>query len=209
MCLTPVGIAPSRSSWVKASGYDEVTVSKAANYVPSMSDEAVVAKTGKTWKEWFRLLDEANAARLEHRHIAALLREKHELPGWWSQNVTVEYERSRGLREPHQVTGGYSVSVTRTLPASVSRLYSATADATQRAKWFPPGVFQPSSQTKSKYIRGAWKKQCRLEFGFYAKGAGKAQIALAVTKLAGRVAVEAERSAWKRALSRLEVLLES
>jgi hypothetical protein len=184
-------------------------MSKAKTYVPSMSNEAVAAKTGKTWNEWFKLLDQANAMTLGHRHIAALLREKHELPGWWSQNVTVEYERSRGLRERHQVSDGYSVTVTRIFPTSVSRLYSATADAAQRRQWFPRGVFEPSSQTKAKYVRGAWKKQSRLEFGFYAKGEGKAQIALAVTKLAGKTDVETERAAWKRALSKLEALLES
>jgi hypothetical protein len=182
-------------------------MSKAKTFLPSMSDEAVAAKTGKTWKEWFKLLDQAGAIKLEHRQIAALLREKHGIPGWWSQNVTVEYERSRGLRERHQVSDGYSVTVTKILPASVSRLYSATADAAQRSKWFPRGTFEPSSRTRAKYLRGAWRKQARLEFGFYAKGQGRAQIALAVTKLAGKTAVETERAAWKRSLSKLELML--
>jgi hypothetical protein len=183
-------------------------MAKPATYVPAMSDDAVAAKTGKTWKQWFDWLDGEGAVELKHSGIASLLREKHDISGWWSQNVTVEYERARGLRERHQVSDGYSVSVTKTLATSVPRLYSATASAAQRAKWFPRGAFEPSSQTKDKYFRGAWKKGSRLEFGFYAKGEGKAQIALAVTKLAAKTDVEKERAAWKSALTKLQALLE-
>jgi hypothetical protein len=178
-------------------------------YVPSMSDEAVAAKTGKTWAEWFNLLDQADGTQLEHKNIAALLVKQHGLPGWWAQNVTVEYERSRGMRERHQVSDGYSVSVTKTLPTSVPRLYAATANAAQRSKWFPRGAFELSSKTKDKYFRGAWKKQSRLEFGFYAKGEGKAQIALAVTKLADKADVEKERAAWRAALTKLQGMLKA
>jgi hypothetical protein len=34
---------------------------------PRMSDEAVKAKTGKTWKEWFAILDKAGASELSHQ----------------------------------------------------------------------------------------------------------------------------------------------
>jgi hypothetical protein len=35
-----------------------------------MSDAAVKARTGKDWPTWFRLLDRAGAARLEHKAAA-------------------------------------------------------------------------------------------------------------------------------------------
>ena len=54
-----------------------------------ISDEAVKAKTGKGWEEWFKILD----ARVEQ------LREHHGLSPWWAQTVTIRYERERGLRK--------------------------------------------------------------------------------------------------------------
>ena len=33
-----------------------------------MSDEAVKAKTGKTWKQWFAILDKAGAKQMTHHH---------------------------------------------------------------------------------------------------------------------------------------------
>src|SRR5262249_32186840 len=73
-------------------------------YVPSMADAAVKAKTGKDWAGWFGLLDRAGAKKLEHKQIAQVLRKDHGVPSWWSQMVTVEYERSRGMRERHETT---------------------------------------------------------------------------------------------------------
>jgi hypothetical protein len=48
-----------------------------------MSDESVCAKTGKTWAEWFSVLDRAGAAALKHGEIAAYLRGEHRLADWW------------------------------------------------------------------------------------------------------------------------------
>ena len=181
---------------------------KAAAYVPSMADAAVKAKTGKAWADWFSTLDAAGAAGMDHKSIAALLVKQHAIPGWWSQMITVEYERARGKRDRHETASGYSVAVTKTIATSLSGLYAATANAAQRRKWFPTGTFEPSSQTKDKYFRGAWKRNSRLEVGFYAKGDGKAQIALQVRKLTKKGDVETERTAWRSALTRLQTMHE-
>jgi len=173
-----------------------------------MRDEAVKAKTGKDWAGWFRVLDRAGAAKLEHAAIAALLSNEHRVPGWWCQMVTVEYERARGKRTRHQTATGFQVGVTKTIATTLPALYQAAATAAGRRKWFPAGAFTPSSQTTNKYLRGAWNETARLEFGFYAKGAGKAQIALGVSKLANKAGVEVQRAAWKAACARLAALLE-
>lgn len=173
-----------------------------------VSSAAVKARTGKDWESWFKLLDAVGAAKLPHREIAELLHRKHGVSGWWSQNVTVEYERARGLRELHQANDGFAVAVTRTISAPVSRIYAATSDPLRRKQWFPRGAFVPSSQTKDKYFRGAWQRGARLEMGYYSKGSGKAQIAIQIRKLAAKVDVEAQRDAWKTALTKLQKMVE-
>ena len=178
-------------------------------YVPSMSGATVKAKTGKDWAGWFRALDKAGAKRLEHKAIAAILSERHRVPGWWSQMVTVEYERARGLRAPHETASGFSVSISKTVATSLAELYEVTASPAKRRKWFPRGAFEPSSQTRNKYLRGSWNRTARLEVGFYAKGPGKAQIAVGVNKLAKPGDVEVQRSAWRKALDRLATMVEA
>jgi hypothetical protein len=151
---------------------DQAMAGNAHGYVPSMSDATVKAKTRKDWAGWFATLDKAGAKRLEHKAIVAILSEQHRVPGWWCQMVTVEYERARGLRARHETTTGFSVSISKTVATSLATLYEATANAAKRRAWFPRGAFEPSSQTRNKYLRGAWSKTARLEVSFYAKGQG-------------------------------------
>jgi hypothetical protein len=180
---------------------------QARAYVPSMSDAAVKAKTGKDWAGWFAALDAAGAAVFDHKAIVDVLWKKHDAPGWWRQMIAVEYERARGLRGRHETTSGYSVSVSKTIAASVAKIYSATAHAQTRKRWFPAGAFTVSSQTKDKYFRGSWRKAARVEFGFYAREKGKAQIAVQIGKLAKAPEVERERAAWKAALAKLAAIV--
>lgn len=178
-----------------------------AGWKPSISDEKVKAATGRGWMGWFIILNRIGAAAMPHKEIARTLYEKHGAPGWWAQMIAVEYERARGGRKKHERPDGYSVSITKVMPVPLSALFRAATDPKTRKAWFPPGAFDETSKTKDKYWRGKWKGDGRLEVGFYAKGADKAQIALQSNKLASPAAVEKERAAWKKALAKLEALL--
>ncbi|MBV8978516.1 MAG: hypothetical protein JO261_10955 [Alphaproteobacteria bacterium] len=168
----------------------------------SISEEKVKAATGRGWMGWFIILNRANANAMPHRQIAQLLHDKG-CPSWWSQMIAVEYERARGGRKKHERPDGYSVSVSKVIPAALGRLFAVATDPANRKAWFPAGAFAETSKTKDKYWRGTWKKDARLEFGFYAKGAGKAQITVQINKLPDSSAVEKERAAWKKAMDKL------
>jgi hypothetical protein len=173
----------------------------------AISDDKVKAATGRAWMGWFVILNRANANARPHKEVAALLQEKYGVAPWWAQMITVEYERARGGRKLNEREGGtFSVNVTKVMPVALPALFEAATDPKTRAKWFPKGAFEESSKTENKYWRGKWKTG-RIEFGFYAKGEGKAQITLEVSKLASADAVEKERAAWKAAVAKLETLL--
>ena len=169
-----------------------------------MSDEAVRAKTGKVWQEWFTILDAEGAASMEHSTIARHLSQKHALSGWWSQMVTVTYEQSRGRRERHQTTGGFEVSVSKTLPVSVEALYRAWSDPDQRRGWL--GSDEPTIRkaTANKSLRITWiDGDTDVDVHVYPKGAAKSQVTVQHSKLADRDEVEAKRAYWKAAVGRL------
>jgi hypothetical protein len=71
-----------------------MAASKSKKPALNVGAEAVKAKTGKVWADWFKLLDKAGARKLAHPEIATLLHEKHGLSGWWAQMVTVGYEQA-------------------------------------------------------------------------------------------------------------------
>ncbi len=47
------------------------------SYTPKTSDAAVKKATGKTWGQWFTLLDKAGGRRMKHIDIARLLHKKY------------------------------------------------------------------------------------------------------------------------------------
>src|SRR5262245_34095830 len=95
---------------------------------PRMSDAAVQAKTGKTWPEWFAILDRVGTKKMNHQEIVAFLNQEHGLGPWWEQMVAVSYEQDRGLREKHEKPNGFEISVSRTLPVGAARLFHAWQD---------------------------------------------------------------------------------
>jgi hypothetical protein len=173
----------------------------------TMTDAAIKAQTGRDWAEWFAALDKAGAAKLDHTSIAKLAREEMGAGHWYGQAVAVSYERARGLRVMNQKCDGeFSVSVTRVMNASLPKLYAAATTAPET--WFPKRTVEETSRTKDKYWRGKWKSG-KLEIGFYAKGPGKAQIALQANKLPNAEAVEKERAVWKKAIDKLQQIAEA
>jgi|SRR5579864_2945663 len=174
-----------------------------------MSDEAVLAKTGKTWSEWFAILDAAGAKTMSHQEIVAVLSEKHKVGSWWRQMVTVSYEQARGLRELHQKPGGYSISVTKTIDTPVARLYKAWEDDRTRGAWLPETPFVIRKATANRSMRITWTDgKTNLDVGFFPKGDSKCQVAVQHDKLPNAKACEKMKKYWSQALGRLKEVLE-
>ena len=87
----------------------------AAGAPPPVSDDAVRKGTGRSWEEWFGILDAAGAVAWKHPDIARWLAAEFAISGWWAQGVTVGFERARGLRARHERPSGFSLSVTKTV----------------------------------------------------------------------------------------------
>lgn len=174
----------------------------------SMSDAAVAAKTGKKWGEWFGLLDRAGARKMAHREIATLLHTKYKVPSWWSQMVTVEYERARGMRAVHQKASGFEAGVSRTFDAPVSVLHKAWSEARLRRRWLGAATFTVSTDNPTKNLSMLWGKGPeRVGVYFYPKGAGRATMTVQHQKLRVSKDVGARKKFWSAAMERLARVL--
>jgi hypothetical protein len=182
-------------------------VEKSDEVHAGISSEAVRAKTGKGWAEWFAALDKAGAAEWPHKEIAKHL---HALGcgDWWSQMVTVGYEQARGLRVKHQVAGGFSASASKTVAAPIAKLYAAWADAKTRAKWLGGAKFTVRKATKNRSLRISWHDETNVDVMFLAKGLTKSQVAIEQRKLSGVNDVARVKKFWSQSLEKLRQLLE-
>jgi hypothetical protein len=179
----------------------------AAGDAPPAGDDAVREATGRTWAEWFAVLDEAGAADKPHAEIVAILAQHHAVGPWWQQMVTVGYERARGLRQKNQTTAGYQVGASRTLSAALARLWAAWNDPTERGRWLPE-PFTVRKATENKSMRITWNDGTRVEVLFYAKGDARSQVTIDHRGLDGADAVEQARAFWRTRLDALKTLLE-
>jgi uncharacterized protein YndB with AHSA1/START domain len=174
-----------------------------------MSDAAVKAKTGKTWKEWFAILDEAGAVKMNHQEIAKYLHAKQGVGPWWQQMVTVTYEQARGLREKHQKPAGYEISVSRTINAPLARLFRSVANEKARRAWLPEDGLTIRKTTPNKSIRCDWiDGKSSFELTFLSKSDEKTQAVVQHRKLPDAKAATTMKAYWGQALDRLRDSLE-
>ena len=174
-----------------------------------MSSRAITKATGRTWAEWVKLLDRAGAASKPHREIASHVSSLG-TPDWWSQGVTVGYERIRGLRDRGQRRGGgFEATKSRTFPVSVEKLFEAFANARKRRRWLDEKVTIKSA-TPPKYMRITWTDGRPVVLGFLPKRGArgdKSSVAIAHGKLPDKAAAEAVKKEWAARFDRLGELL--
>ena len=173
----------------------QVTKKKDVDFaeVAGMSDAAVEKATGRNWTEWVRVLDNAGASSKPHREIVSIVN----AGSWWSQMVTVGYERIRGLRDKGQRRGGgYEAGKSRTFNLPVKRLFAAFKKSL-------PATAEVKSATPNKRIRIGWEDGTIVEALFTAKSETKSTVAVTHQKLQDKAAAEKMKSWWGERLAAL------
>lgn len=170
-----------------------------------MSDASVRKATGRTWSGWVKELDGANAADKPHREIVKHVSSMG-TSDWWSQMVTVGYERIRGLRDRGQRRdGGYAATKSRTFAVPVSKLFDAFAKKGIRAKWLPNVKVRTSNPTKT--MRLEMPDGTRVAIGFLPKGERKSAVAIEHSKLPDQPAAKKMKEWWAERFDALGAIL--
>jgi hypothetical protein len=173
------------------------------------TDANVRQNTGKGWREWFRILDTWGAKERTHTDIVRYLMGEYGVPGWWSQSITVGYERARGMRAKYQsVAGFFQVSVSKTFPIGVGKLFNAFAETPKRNRWLERGTLKVRKTLKNRSVRFDFRDgTSRVVVSFDPKGRSKTTVAVQHERLPDARAVEEMRGMWKDHLKRLANVL--
>ena len=173
--------------------------------VAGMSDEAVKKATGRDWASWVKTLDAVQANEKPHREIAQYVASLG-TPDWWSQGVTVGYERIRGLRDKGQRRGGgYEANKSRTFSVPVAKLFDTMTSAAKRRKWMPVAM-KVRTKTPHKTVRVSFDDGTLAQFYFLDKGA-KSTVAVQHQKLADRETANRMKEWWTERFDQLAELL--
>lgn len=190
----------------------------------TVSEAKSIEKTGHGLEHWFAVLDRFGAVEKGHTAAARHLYADHQVPGWYSQGITVAYERARGVRVPNQrCDGEYEVSVSKVLTADADKVIRAFTDARLRKRWIA-GVDAElaaalttaiTSKTSKGFVvrpdglarfRYKWD-DTTVQFYLEPRPNGKMSLVVQHTKLANSSAVDARRAQWKVAFKALADLL--
>ena len=169
-----------------------------------MSDDVIKQKTGCTWERWVKSLDYYGADKMSHSDIAALVSEKYKVPSWWTQTVTVGYERIKGLRARGQRRDGtYEASKSRTFNVPVTKLFNAWKNRNVRKRWLDDPTVRVRTATSPKSMRLGLSDGTIVAVGFYPKGKEKSSVAVQHTKLPDRETADRLKKYWSERLDAL------
>jgi uncharacterized protein YndB with AHSA1/START domain len=175
------------------------------------SDEAIRARTGRGWEEWFDLLDEWGAAERPHREIARWVAEQQGIAplAWNAQAVAGSYERARGLRAVGEHPDGFTITASKTVAVPVQQLFDAFVDESLLERWLPDGQLRQRTATKPKSARFDWGDgETRVNVVFTAKGEAKSVAALQHVRLADAAQAERMKAFWRERVAALKEVLE-
>ena len=176
--------------------------------IAGQSDAKVKEKTGRDWREWVAILDDRRAFELPHSEIAKLIGSEFDVSPWWTQSVTVGYERIRGLRERGQRRdGNWEAGRSRTYPVPVETLFRAWAEPARRKRWLTDAEPRRRSGTAPKTLRLDWPDGSRVALYFTPKGDAKSSVAVQHERLPSRDAADAMKAYWSRQLGALGAYL--
>jgi hypothetical protein len=175
---------------------------------PGVSDASVQKATGKSWDEWFALLDAWHGTTHNHTEIARHVYETYGIDGWWAQSVTVGYERARGMRALHERPDGFSMNASKTFPVPVERLFAAFVEQDERERWLEAvelrnRTSQPHKSARFDVLPG----ETRLAVTFLAKGPEKSAAQLQQERLTDAEEVARWKALWKEQLAHLAACL--
>lgn len=195
-------------------------------------DDTIHARTGKTRKDWYSIIDAFDCRTKGHKATAEYLQQFHKVDAWYAQGLTVEYERDHGIREVGQRCDGmFAATVSRTINVPIQRVWDAWADSAQVSKWFTTnanqdfregGMYDNGDGDRGIYKRivplkrliFTWEneKHCpgtRVAIDFVSKGESKTGIVITHEKLADKAGSDEMKMGWNWALTSLKSYLET
>ncbi|HSE37977.1 MAG TPA: SRPBCC domain-containing protein [Blastocatellia bacterium] len=187
--------------------------------------------TGKSWDEWFSILDSRGGVAQGRRAINDFLYKECKLDPWWCATINIEYEASRGVIEKDGKPKGYTICVTKMIAAPVDKAYEAWATSEGLNQWFSTNNKAEVSDggrysnadgdtgaykrvRKDKDLRFTWENPAHssttlVDVVFQDKGKGKTGVMITHDRIQKREEADGLREGWARALDRLKTLLEA
>lgn len=195
-----------------------------------LSDEAIGTATGKSFDEWYGILDARGGPSIGRREINNFLYAECKVDIWWCATLNAEYEAARGVKDKDGRAKGYTICSTKTITAPLDKVYDAWTSAAALDTWFGKGnkasVVDGGEFTNADGNQGVFKrvrpnKDLRFTWDgpdansgtivdviFQDKGNGKSYVQITHDRIQTRAEADGLRHAWGEALDRLKAVMD-
>jgi hypothetical protein len=172
-----------------------------------VSTDAVARRTGKSWDDWFEVLDSAGAEHLDQRGVIAILAQKHGIGPWWQQMIAVGYEAVRGKSDKPPAPDGFHINSSCTLDAPLTRVFRLWNEASERARWLADDRFVVRAAKAGKSIRARWGKGTSHVAVLFSEKSGRTEVSVEHHQIESRGAAEQMKAYWAKKLGLLDQAL--
>lgn len=180
---------------------------KSIKEAAGVSTDAVMRRTGKSWDDWFEVLDTAGAQTLDQRGVIAILAQKHGIGPWWQQMIAVGYESLRAKSDKPPAPDGFHINSSCTLNAPVTRVFRLWNDAGERARWLADDRFVVRGATADKVIRARWGKGTSHVAVSFSEKSGRTEVSVEHHQIETSAAAEQMKAYWAKKLGLLDQAL--
>lgn len=195
-----------------------------------IDDASCKAATGKTLKEWFAELDKMEGLKIGRREAINHIYASCNKDAWWPTTIYVEYEKHHGILKKDGMSEGYTICVTKTISAPVSKTYSVWSDSKKFDEIFGDspkqelkegGTLSCSSGCKATFTRVRPDKDLRFTWEHpgctapmtvdvqFQDNKGKTLMNVMTSRIQTRGEADGLRDAWANALNMLKALSEA
>lgn len=200
------------------------------DYTPDnpTTDAACKEMTGKSYAEWFAVIDAKGGPSLGRREITNHLYNDLKVDIWWCSTINMAYEAHNGVKEKDGRSKGYFICSTKTIAAPVADVFNAFATAKGLAGWFGAvsgdlvdgsivtdadgNSLDVKRVRENKDLRFGWKgtrgDESLVDVQFTDKGNGKMGLLVNHDRIQSREEADGLRRAWAAAIDVLKKNLE-
>lgn len=175
----------------------------------SSMNKQLVATTGRSFDDWFDILDNAGAEHWPHWRIKRYLGGKRKNDEWWASAVSEAYERARSF---NPARSAYSARVTKTIPAGISKVWTLIDNEDERRAWLDVELEERSRQTQSAlYCELADGSKVTISLRENPRSADSAHSSLVTIRhsgLANEASLDETKAFWRSALATLAATID-
>jgi hypothetical protein len=181
-------------------------MSQKSTHLNRVSNDKLLAVTGKSWTEWFEIINNLITQHTIQKPTAKTLSQEYGLEDYWAKTIIDEFDFDNAFPRKENKNTDFEISATLTIQAPLHVVEQGFTDSSLRRMWLPE-VNEFKKYNTGKNVRFDWIDDTLVSVNFYPKNASKCQVSLQHSKIKELDKRDHYRQEWKTRLDLLALII--